>query len=181
MAYFTGSGDSGDTGLLSGGRISKNSPIMEAIGNVDELNSSIGIALFYIRDEHLRNELKIIQNKLFSIGAVLASHPDTSSKHGLVKSEDIEWLEKKIDETGSKFPKLSKFVLPRGTEEAVFLHLSRTIARRAERSVVKAKKEADSAEMDIVLKYLNRLSSFLFVAAVYMNMINGVGESSPTY
>ncbi len=178
--YYTGSGDDGSTRILSGDKVPKDSAIVNAIGDVDELNSSIGVAIFYVHDDQIRNELKGIQNTLFSIGALLASSLNkTESKSFGVGKEDIAALEESIEKMNKKLPELTKFVLPGGSEASSHLHVSRALARRAERSIVGSKKEFKINED--VLKYVNRLSSFLFVAALYINYTNGIDENNPVY
>ncbi len=179
--YYTRSGDDGSTRIISGEKILKDSKIINAIGDVDELNSSIGIAIFYVRDDpQIRSELKGIQNTLFSIGAVLASSLNKMEPGKfIVEKEDIERLEESIDRMNGKLPELKKFVLPGGSEPSAHLHLSRSLARRAERSIVGAAGEFKIDEN--VIKYINRLSSYLFVAALYINFVNGIDESNPIY
>jgi cob(I)alamin adenosyltransferase len=183
--YYTGKGDSGSTSIISGSKILKDQKIIEAIGDVDELNSVIGIALLYVHDKNLGKQLDRVQNVLFHIGASLAS---VSSKSGSlrwgVKKEDIESLEETINELGRKLPDLRKFVIPAGSDGAVRLHFARAVARRAERKVIAALRECgmlESRDYENVLRYLNRLSSFFFVAALYMNMKKGIKEKNPTY
>ncbi|MDE1824391.1 MAG: cob(I)yrinic acid a,c-diamide adenosyltransferase [Candidatus Micrarchaeota archaeon] len=177
--YYTGKGDSGSTGILASGRLSKGDDLIEAIGCADELNSSIGIALFYIHDDQIRIDLKMVQNDLFIIGANLASLNSDKVKKAKFDSESIVRLEEKVKHLGRSMPELKEFVLPGGSEGSVHLHLSRTIARRAERSVVRA--SANYAIDKTVLAYLNRLSSFLFVVSLYLNFKEGIGEQHPTY
>ena len=177
--YYTGKGDDGTTGLLAKGRVHKSDAIIDAIGAVDELNSSIGIALFYIHDDLVRLELKLIQNDLFVIGANLASIDEKKISEARVDAESIVRIENSIKSFGDKMPPLKKFVLPGGGEGSVHLHMSRAVARRAEREIAKASK---SYKVDkVVGAYINRLSSFLFVAALYLNYIEGIKEDSPTY
>jgi cob(I)alamin adenosyltransferase len=175
--FFTRNGDSGETSLARGSKVRKDDLLVEAIGNVDELNSAIGLSRFYVRDETLRSELQKIQNDLFSIGAMLASLLGESTVK--MDKSRVERLESAIENMSSKLPELNKFVLPGGSEEASHLHLARSVARRAERKVVavSAKHKID----ENVLRYMNRVSSFLFTAALYVNHINGVEESHPVY
>ncbi|MDE1855235.1 MAG: cob(I)yrinic acid a,c-diamide adenosyltransferase [Candidatus Micrarchaeota archaeon] len=179
MPYYTRRGDDGTSGLLGECRSLKSDLIFHAIGEVDELNSAIGIALYYTHDKMLRPRLREIQNELFVIGANLASLQ--SGKIAKAKFNDASTLklESDIEEMGRRMPQLKKFVIPGGCEAAVHMHLARAIARRAERSVVaaSAKHKVDPR----VEGYLNRLSSYLFVAALYLNYIEGIRESHPTY
>jgi cob(I)alamin adenosyltransferase len=177
--HYTGTGDKGSTGVLASGRLPKSDALIDAIGNVDETNSSIGICLYYVRDEQLRNELKIVQNDLFVIGANLASLGNPAVKKGIMNPDAVVRLEKAIERMEAKLPDLKKFILPGGNEGAVHLHLARSIARRAERKVdlVAEKYKLD----DAVTAYMNRLSSFLFVASRYLNFNEGIEEEHPTY
>ncbi len=177
--YYTGNGDDGSSSIMSASRMPKDDPIIEAIGEIDELNSSIGVAAFYIREDEIRKELENVQDDLFSAGASLAyvlNHGASRVEFGESKVQKLESL---IDEMGESLPELKKFVLPGGSRASRYLHLSRSIARRAERSVVHA--SATYKIEDSVRIYLNRLSSFLFVCALYINSEEGVTESNPRY
>lgn len=177
--YYTGKGDKGTTNLIGAGSIPKDNPLFFAIGTIDELNSNIGIALFYIHNEKMRSMLEAIQNDLFIMGAELAS---SLTKDGGIKKLDeskTKHLEADIEELGGSLPELKKFVLPNGCEGAVHLHVARSVARRAERELVVASKGYRISPD--VLKYINRLSSFLFVAALYLNKLEGVDERHPNY
>ena len=178
MKFYTGNGDKGTTSLMNYGNVPKDDPLLAAIGSVDELNSSIGIALFYIHDEKVRKELDNIQNDLFILGADLACTL-TKNKVKSFGPELVERLEKEIDDLAEVVGELKKFVLPRGGEGAVHLQFSRAIARRAERDIVSAsRKYKVNSE---IIRYINRLSSYLFVAALYLNKIEGIEESHPSY
>ncbi len=178
-SYFTGKGDDGTTGVISGARISKSDTLISAIGDIDELNSSIGVAICEIEDESLKTGLKSVQNDLFVIGASLASSDKNDRREGFGGEAAILRLEARIREIAGKTPDLKKFVLPGGSRGSACLHMSRAIARRAERSVIVASGE-HSIDRRIVA-YLNRLSSYLFAAAVYLNHAKGIKESNPTY
>ncbi len=179
MKIYTKTGDKGETGLFTGKRVPKNSPYIEGYGNVDELNSSIGLALSFIKDLEILEILKAIQKQLFRVGADLATAYDNKKSKAAkyierTSESDIQKLEKIIDRLEEKLPKLKNFVLPAGSRGAATLHLSRTICRRAERSVttlLQAKKANPQ-----VLMYLNRLSDLLFVLARYTNLCEGQTE-----
>ncbi|MGA3020961.1 MAG: cob(I)yrinic acid a,c-diamide adenosyltransferase [Candidatus Micrarchaeales archaeon] len=178
MPYYTRKGDDGYSCLLGKGRVSKNDPVFNAIGAVDELNSSIGVALYYARDNRVRSALKRIQNDLFIIGAGLASVKVDVPKVKL-KANRVVMLEKDIEFMSGQIPALKRFVIPGGCEAAVHLHMSRAIARRAERTVVAVSRKR---RIDKNLEsYMNRLSSLFFVAAIYLNYIEGIKESHPSY
>lgn len=177
--FYTGKGDDGSTSIMNGSKLDKKDILMEAIGDVDELNSSIGVSLFYVREDKTRKELQLIQNELFSLGALLASVSSKEFAGAKIEMSQIKRLENEIESMASIMPPLKKFVLPAGSEESSHLHLSRSIARRAERHVAAASQKYEIEKM--VLAYLNRLSSYLFVAALYLNFKNGVEESNPIY
>ncbi|WP_066586964.1 cob(I)yrinic acid a,c-diamide adenosyltransferase [Sphingomonas pruni] len=163
---YTRTGDDGTTGLVGGGRISKADPLMAAIGDVDEANSAIGVALAAIDDDGTASALRRIQNELFDLGADLATPLDMEG--GLrVTEEQIERLEREIDAMNASLSPLTSFVLPGGAAGAAQLHLARAIVRRAERSAVAA--STDTALNRKALTYINRLSDWLFVAARRLN------------
>ena len=178
--FFTGLGDSGET-FIGKVEFGKNSELMYAIGDVDELNSSIGLALMHIKDKEVRETLDAVQNHLFIIGAQIISYVNSTfkPKRGITK-EDVKFIEDKIEAFSKKVPELKGFVLPRGVEGAEFLHSSRAITRRAERSVVQAKSKGFNIDGEII-RYLNRLSSLLFVLALYINNRAGFEEKNPSY
>lgn len=162
---YTRTGDGGTTGLVGGGRISKADSLMAAIGDVDEANSAIGVALVSIDDE-TATALRRVQNELFDLGADLATPPDMEGALRIT-AEQIERLEREIDAMNAALSPLTSFVLPGGAAGAAQLHLARAIVRRAERSAVAA--SADNALNPKALTYINRLSDWLFVAARRMN------------
>ena len=177
--YFTGKGDDGTTGILASKRVSKSDRLIGAIGSIDELNSYIGVAMTYISDGLVNARLAVIQNDLFVIGANLAAANEKKIDKAQIKSSAVEGLEKAISELGGKTPPLKSFVLPGGDQGAAHLHMARAVARRAERCIIEAAAEY-KVDRDVIA-YLNRLSSYLFAAAVYVNHSKGVVESHPTY
>ncbi|HEY9117975.1 MAG TPA: cob(I)yrinic acid a,c-diamide adenosyltransferase [Roseivirga sp.] len=162
MKIYTKTGDSGTTSLLGGARVSKAHIRIEAYGTVDELNSYIGL----LRDQEVnssrRDFLKAIQDHLFTIGADLATEPgkDKVVKPDLFDS-DITALEKAMDAMDEQLPALTSFVLPGGHQSVSFSHIARCVCRRAERICITLN-ELEPAS-NLVLKYLNRLSDYLFV------------------
>ena len=167
---YTKTGDGGDTALGDGERVLKDSLRVSAYGNVDELNASIGIITLYANTE-LKRKLKNIQNDLFDIGADLCVPFSEKNKDRLrLSTNQIETLELEIDEMNSILEPLNSFVLPGGCRSATFLHMARTICRRAERSVVSLKSEEEINDNTLV--YLNRLSDWLFVASRVENTNN---------
>jgi cob(I)alamin adenosyltransferase len=179
MPFYTGRGDCGDTCLFGGRKVPKGDPIFDAIGDVDALNSAVGVSLYYVRDDIVRAELRAVQNNLFVIGANLAALQNTSVKAVKLGKNDVTRLEEAMKDIERRVPPPKKFVIPGGCEGAVHLHVARAAARRAERSALRtSKKYKVSAE---ALRYLNRLSSYLFAAAIYLNYVEGIKESHPTY
>ena len=167
---YTKTGDGGDTALGDGERVLKDSLRVSAYGNVDELNASIGIITLYANAE-LKRKLKNIQNDLFDIGADLCVPISEKNKDRLrLSTNQIETLELEIDEMNSILEPLNSFVLPGGCRSATFLHMARTICRRAERSVVSLRSQEKINDNTLV--YLNRLSDWLFVASRVENQEN---------
>ena len=167
---YTKTGDGGDTALGDGERVLKDSLRVSAYGNVDELNASIGIIRLDANTEFKR-KLKNIQNDLFDIGADLCVPISEKNKDRLrLSTNQIETLELEIDEMNSILEPLNSFVLPGGCRSATFLHMARTICRRAERSVVSLR--SHEKINDNTLVYLNRLSDWLFVASRVENQEN---------
>ena len=167
---YTKTGDGGDTALGDGERVLKDSLRVSAYGNVDELNASIGIITLYANAE-LKRKLKNIQNDLFDIGADLCVPISEKNKDRLrLSTNQIETLEREIDEMNSILEPLNSFVLPGGCRSATFLHMARTICRRAERSVVSLRSQEKINDNTLV--YLNRLSDWLFVASRVENQEN---------
>jgi cob(I)alamin adenosyltransferase len=167
---YTRTGDAGTTALFGGQRVAKESLRVEAYGCVDELNSTIGVAVSFLRQRGLVRALESIQNELFNIGAELASESSKRAKAGHMFTDEevkIAGLELLIDEYDAKLPKLRTFILPSGSRGGAMLHLSRTVCRRAERAVVRLSREEKVNPH--VLTYLNRLSDLLFVFARYAN------------
>lgn len=162
---YTRSGDEGVTGLGDGSRVSKESARVEAYGTVDELNSVLGMLLATAEFAD-RSVIERISNDLFDVGADLCvpGHPNEDSTQALrVTAKQVDWLERAIDSFNEALEPLDSFVLPGGNPSAAWLHLARTVCRRAERRVVTlARQEAVNPE---ALKYLNRLSDLLFVLA----------------
>ncbi len=163
---YTRTGDKGQTSLGINQRLFKDSIRIEAIGEVDEANAFIGWAQQY-SPEALTTLLSQIQNTLFDVGADLCVPEDKKDRKSLcITQNQVQYIERKIDEYNAHLPSLTSFVLPGGTKAASALHLARTVVRRAERRVVALQKESINPE---IIKYLNRLSDLLFVLARYTN------------
>jgi cob(I)alamin adenosyltransferase len=162
---YTRTGDSGSAGLVDGSRVSKASARMAAIGEVDEANAAVGMAVALLRDDGLAGQLRRIQNELFDLGADIAT-PGNVDGALRITSGQVERLEQEIDAMNADLDPLRSFILPGGSAEVAALHLARTIVRRAERSAV-ALAEAEQVNR-AALAYLNRLSDLLFVAARFV-------------
>ena len=162
MKIYTKTGDQGTTGLFGGKRVSKSNIRINAYGTVDELNSWIGL----LRDQEVNrkraNVLVEIQDRLFTVGSILATEPNNSKvKIPSLSASDIEYLEKEIDLMESALEPMKSFILPGGHPAVSFCHITRTVCRRAERLTVELN---DDEPIDaIVIQYLNRLSDYLFV------------------
>jgi cob(I)alamin adenosyltransferase len=163
---YTRTGDSGETGLVDGSRISKCHPRAAAIGDVDEANSAIGVALLHVSDDWHRAMLRNIQNELFDLGADLATPGEDFEPSEMVlriTGDQVERLEREIDSMNEALEPLRSFILPGGGAGAAHLHLARTIVRRAERMAVAA---MGSVSLNpLAIAYINRLSDHLFVLA----------------
>ncbi|MEG3161886.1 cob(I)yrinic acid a,c-diamide adenosyltransferase [Sphingomonas sp. LB2R24] len=180
---YTRTGDDGTTGLVDGSRVSKSSALMQAIGDVDEANSAIGLAVIALGDQPMAAALTRLQNDLFDLGADLATPAGMDEAGGdpfapsemvlrIVPSQ-VERLEREIDALNAHLAPLRSFILPGGSAEAAALHLARAISRRAERSAVSA---SETQPLNpAALAYVNRLSDFLFVASRAVNQ-NGAGD-----
>ena len=171
---YTRTGDAGETGLVDGSRISKAHSRAQAIGEVEEANSALGIALLHLEDVRGRAMLRRVQNELFDLGADLATPGDdfTPGEMALrIVQAQIDRLEREVDEMNASLEPLRSFILPGGGGGAAELHLARTMVRRAERSAVAAAAEVGINPLAIV--YLNRLSDHLFVMARYIAKDSG--------
>jgi cob(I)alamin adenosyltransferase len=166
---YTRTGDAGETGLADGSRIAKDHPRARAVGDVDEANCAIGVALLHIDDEGTRGMLGAIQNEMFDLGADLATPGEdfapTEMSLRVVQSQ-IDRLEREIDRMNGDLEPLRSFILPGGGGGSAELHLARAIVRRAERSAVAAAREVSLNPLALI--YLNRLSDHLFVMARYL-------------
>jgi cob(I)alamin adenosyltransferase len=170
---YTRTGDDGTTALGSGRRVAKYDLRVEAYGTLDETNAAIGIVRLNTRelDPRLDAMLARIQNDLFDLGADLCFPDETKDARGRLQVTDaqVQRLEGEIDELNRELDPLRSFVLPGGSPAASFLHLARTISRRAERLIVALAARPGESVGGPALRYVNRLSDFLFVAARYAN------------
>jgi len=180
VKIYTRTGDAGDTGLFGGGRVPKNHPRVEAYGDVDELNATIGFARAIEPMPRIDEVLVPIQRDLFAIGALLATPDREKMRQHLEKArvdEDrIGQLERAIDDGDRELEPLRSFIVPGGTPKAAALHVGRTVCRRAERRVVSLGESGIDEIPPVVVIYLNRLSDLLFTLARVANRKAGAGE-----
>lgn len=170
MAFkiYTKTGDGGKTSLIGGTKVSKSHRRIEAYGTVDELNSFAGLCFDHLRENKIENMLSEIQDRLFTIGSALACDPEKETKLKIpdLLETDVEVLEKEIDRMNEVLPEMKSFILPAGHVAVSTLHVARCVCRRAERCIVRMQKKNDEVPQ-LIIKYLNRLSDYLFVLARY--------------
>ncbi|HEU0033450.1 MAG TPA: cob(I)yrinic acid a,c-diamide adenosyltransferase [Kofleriaceae bacterium] len=176
---YTRAGDQGETSLIGGERVSKASHRIEAYGTVDELNATLGLALEALTSSaagaHLTPILRRVQNELFNLGAELATQDaETRAKLPRIEQRHVDALERDIDAVNDDLPALKSFVLPGGGWPSAYLHLARTVCRRAERIVVGLAAHEDVGELAV--QYLNRLSDALFVWGRWCVLKDGKDE-----
>lgn len=174
---YTKTGDKGTTALFGGRRVAKHSPRIETYGTIDELNSVIGLALTTEMPPDLREHLSAISSLLFTAGSDLATPLEPAPKYDIPRltDGDVTHLETLIDAYTAELPQLKNFILPGGAPCAAYLHLARTVCRRAERAAVAL--GAEESIGDIPVKFLNRLSDYLFTASRYANLRSGVADT----
>ena len=163
---YTKTGDEGKTSLIGGTKVFKSDLRIETYGTVDELNSYIGLVTDYTPDEHQRFILKQVQDRLFVIGASLACDPDKETGMHIpdLKEEDIAALEKEIDSMNERLPPMKHFILPGGHAAVSSTHIARCVCRRTERLCVNMQQHELFVE-PLIIKYINRLSDYLFMLA----------------
>lgn len=181
MKIYTGTGDKGKTSLFSGERVSKADARLEAYGDMDELNSILGVLAAQLAgDEALVDELQRIQSDLFQASAWLATSPDSSAVDSLeeISADRIVFLENAIDRIERQLPAIKNFILPGGHINAAWAHVARTVCRRCERKIVplinQTRKSKAGRQYQILLVFLNRLSDYLFVFARHCNHVQGI-------
>lgn len=163
---YTKGGDNGYTSLVGGERVKKSSKVIEAIGNVDELNAYLGLVVCFLKSNQ-KKFFKKIQNDLFDLGADLATPLKIKKNVVRIEKNRIINLENEIDNINSKLKPLTSFILPGGDQVSAYLHLARTVCRRCEINIVKLR---EKTEINIeIIKYINRLSDYLFVLARQTN------------
>ena len=178
IKIYTKTGDGGKTALIGGTKVPKSHLRIESYGTIDELNSFIGLLSDHItQDEHSKIILKEIQDRLFTIGSSLATDPDKDAIMKLpdLKEEDITLLENEIDNMNDVLPKMKNFILPGGHVAVSTAHVARCVCRRAERICV-AMQQEEMFISPLVIKYINRLSDYLFVLARFIGHTLQVDE-----
>jgi len=168
-AFYTAKGDRGDTGRLAGTeRVAKSSALIEAIGTLDEATSAIGMARALSHSDRLCTAMPTVQRHIYGIMSHLSAVPEARDRYAGVTDEDLAWLQDLIADIEKHLPPLKDFVLPGDSQAGAAFHVARTIVRRAERRLV-AFAEGEPGLGELNLAYLNRLSSLMFVAALYEN------------
>ena len=179
---YTKTGDQGETSLVGGQRVAKDFERIELYGDVDELNSHIGLLVAVVNQSSvLKNEivdLEWLQSQIFCTGSFLASEPEDREKFKLPRpsSELIQFLEKRVDSMGEELSDLKNFILPGGSLSSAQAHICRTVCRRCERKVVRFKKQSSDPFLEEALMFLNRLSDYFFVLGRFLNMKTGGEE-----
>ena len=175
MKIYTKTGDKGKTQLLGGSKVKKNHSRLEAYGTIDELNAYIGNIFDQKIDQISNIALLKIQNRLFDLGSNIAyDHKNSLIKLQHLDENDVMDIEKEIDRMEKKLPILTNFILPSGHKKTSICHIARTVCRRAERNLVELMQHDSCDEINI--KYLNRLSDYLFILARYNLAINDISE-----
>lgn len=177
IKIYTKTGDKGSTSLIGGTRVPKNDIRIETYGTVDELNSWIGLVGDQINDESLKKELREIQDRLFTIGSVLATDMEKETKMKLpdLHNSDIDFLEKRIDDMTGQLPVMKFFILPGGHSTVSYIHIARCVCRRTERLAV-SMQEHNLFVDEKLIRYLNRLSDYLFTLARFAGKQLGAEE-----
>jgi cob(I)alamin adenosyltransferase len=176
LKIYTKAGDKGSTSLIGGTKVLKSDLRIEAYGTVDELNSYIGLCYDLLTDQPAKEILHEIQDRLFTIGSSLACDPEKEARMKIpdLKEDDVLLLEKKIDAMNETLPEMKNFILPGGHPTVSHLHIARCICRRAERACVRLQAEHEP----LIIKYLNRLSDYLFVLARFIGQQLRVTEKT---
>lgn len=181
---YTKTGDAGETSILSGERVKKFNPRIAVYGDIDELNSFVGVVCSSLTDSSSENlkkivtELHSIQSELFNIGAVVSCPQGKREGFQLkqITEEKVTWLESRIDDYDSKLPALKNFILPGGGSASSFIHVCRTVCRRAERECVHYNEALNGDVPALTIKFLNRLSDYFFILGRYVVLESGEKE-----
>lgn len=174
LKIYTKTGDQGETSLFGGKRLPKDDARIEAYGTVDELNACIGMLRDFPESGTQDAILLAVQNRLFTIGSMLATDPDQESPVSDLDEGDVFALEAAIDQMTEDIPPLKNFILPGGHPAVSTCHLARTVARRAERRIVGLARVSDVSPL--IIKYINRLADYFFVLARWVAHQNGIAE-----
>ncbi len=178
MKIYTKTGDKGETGTLGNKRVLKSSTLIETVGDLDELNSNLGLSRFYVNNSKIKEILIELQKWVFKIGTYIITQDTQRNKYSNLDFNSVlSKIEKIIDEYETNLSPLKNFILPGGSEGAAWLHLTRTICRRAERTMVLLYKEEKDQSLLEPIRLLNRMSDLLFVLARYENFANGVPDT----
>ncbi len=177
MKVYTKTGDKGSTGLIGGTRVPKSHIRIEAYGTIDELSSHLGLIKDTIAIEEIKDQIGEIQDRLFTIGAILATDYSKNIRQEIpdLYIEDVSFLENAIDAMDKTLPEMKFFVLPGGHQVASYAHIARCVCRRSERLCVQMQLEEVEVPA-IALQYLNRLSDYLFVVARFIVVMSGAQE-----
>lgn len=165
MSVYTKTGDKGQTSLFDNKRVDKDDIRVESYGTIDELNTLLGLSKNYIRDEEIYRLIHKIQRKLFDVGAELATE-DENKKTVTIKEDEVIFLEKEIDKYTEKIKKPDHFIVPGAGKASAFLHVARTVCRRAERRIITLSKEVQVNPH--LIKYVNRLSDLIYILSRYI-------------
>lgn len=176
MKIYTKTGDTGETGLYAGPRVRKDDPRIEAYGEVDELNALLGLARCETLPSAVEQTLAAVQNELFAVGAELASPDPVKAGTAWIDEPHIAALEQAIDALEDQLPPLKEFILPAGNRGACSIHVARGVCRRAERRLVTLAHVPNTQISERLIRYLNRLGDYLFVAARATNVLAGEAE-----
>ncbi|RIV45304.1 cob(I)yrinic acid a,c-diamide adenosyltransferase [Flagellimonas pelagia] len=165
MKIYTKTGDKGTTALFTGRRVPKHHIRIESYGTIDELNSHLGLLRDQQMDSHSKEILVLIQEKLFTVGSILATEPERDKRLKIprINQEDIALLEQEMDQMNENLPEMTHFILPGGHTTVSYCHIARTVCRRAERMISYLHENEPVPET--LLSYMNRLSDYLFVLA----------------
>lgn len=173
--FFTRRGDDGTTGLLGEGRVSKSDLIMETLGTVDEATASLGLARVFCQTEEAQGWILQIQRQLYGLMAEVAATPETAGRFHSIEEQQVLWLEEQTRTVASKAPMPKEFIVPGDSAAGAVLDVARTVVRRAERRLVELA-ERGWVNNPAMVRYLNRLSSFLFALEIYENQAGGSGN-----
>jgi cob(I)alamin adenosyltransferase len=175
---YTRTGDKGKTSLIGGTKVPKNHIRIETYGTIDELNSYIGLVSDYQQNQQIIQQLREIQDRLFTIGSSLACDPDKETKLKIpdLKDTDVTFLEQSIDQMNEALPPMRSFLLPGGEVSVSVCHIARCVCRRAERLCVNMQ-EQNMFVPPLIIQYLNRLSDYLFVLARYTALEKKIAET----